>query len=95
MFYGNTFLGYVSIHEKNGNMVAATLDTDLMWNALQGYRVSAGFDISSIIGGASARFAGTFTSATSYRATQLLCFPNPGYVCLLPDGATVTGSKIW
>jgi hypothetical protein len=96
VIYANTLIGYLTIHENNGTILVGALESDYTWSALMGQRSGINFDVSSIAGGVAAHYVGAFPSSTTYHATQVSCVPvSPGYGCLLPNGANVSGYKIW
>jgi hypothetical protein len=88
-------IGYLTLQENSGVLVAVLLETDLTWNAFSGPRSGSHFAVSSLAGAGSisGQYSGTFTSGTTFQATQLSCVP--AFACLLPNGAVVTGNKIW
>jgi hypothetical protein len=90
----NTFIGWVSIQENNGTVIAIVHETDLTWNAFQGPRSGSNFNVTTILGSISAQYTGSFTSTTTYQATQIFCTPVTG-PCGLPNGTIVTGTKVW
>ena len=94
--FQNTLIGYVTIHENNGSLVVAVLETQLTWNAFSGLRSGSNFSVTSISGAGAiaAQYSGTFTSGTTYRATQISCVPLSEN-CALPNGAIITGDKIF
>jgi hypothetical protein len=94
IIFQNTLIGYMTAHENHETLIVGVLGTDLTWNALQGPRTGTNFTVSSIAVGISAQYSGTFTSDTTFEATQLSCVALTD-VCLLPDGATIRGDKIW
>ena len=94
MYYGNSFIGYNSIHQNGDQLIAIPLYTNnLSWEAVIGTLDSNAVTVNSIISDASYTIRVIFDSANSFTATQVAC--SPTYNCLLPNGAVLTGTKIW
>lgn len=90
-------LSYVSLHVKDGTIIAAELDPeDDIWHAFEGAVNGNVANVSSIYGTrGSFSYEVTFTS--QQRATIVLksCDPAPGFTCLAPVGTSVVAVKIF
>jgi hypothetical protein len=97
LIYGGQFVGYYSVHERDGTAVAVGLEgNNNTWEAYIGVRTGSSVTMSTIVGGVALQSVVTFTSDTTLTARQLSCVPTlPGWQCLLPNGATAQGHKIW
>ena len=96
MTYQGTVVGYVTVQENAGTVVAVWLANDnLSWVAYLGPRNGNTLDVSAILGGVTARVTGTFTSPSAFTGTQVFCVAAVDWNCLLPNGATILGARIW
>ncbi len=89
--------GYYSLHEKDGTLIAVSLpDNNSSWSAYMGPRNGNTVNMSTLVSGVNGQATVTFTSDSTLNATQVFCVPRlPGWYCLLPNGATVQGTKVW
>lgn len=89
--------GYVTLREQNGSMVAVINQTlpDLRWGAATGALNGSSVRLSTVIGTVNTTVDVTFTSPSTFQATQVSCTPDPGYYCIFQNGATFSGKKIW
>jgi hypothetical protein len=98
MHYGTTFIGYNSIHQ-NGNQIVAIplLNSEFHWEALLGTLNDNTVTVNTLLsrGLVSSSHSVVFSSLRSFTSTQNSCTPAPGYNCTFPDGAVITGTKIW
>lgn len=91
-------IGYISVHERNGIMIVIRLSESMrLWEAHMGPRNGNTFRIETIKSpGAITVTNITMTSDITFSATQESCRVTDFiYSCLLPDGYTFTGTKIW
>lgn len=95
--YQGSPIGYFSAHESTGTLVVALLPAERSyWEAFIGQRNDNAASLTTIVGDASAAISVTFTSATTFTATQISCVPKQsGARCLFPDGAVFQGNKIF
>lgn len=95
--YGGSLVFYESIHQNGSQIIAIQFDeSDVTWEALSGTLVGNSVAAQTFIGGLTANVNVTFTSSTTLTAVQTSCAPYwSGYRCLLPNGATLTGQKIF
>ncbi|MEX0740308.1 MAG: hypothetical protein WD071_13280 [Pseudohongiella sp.] len=90
-------LSYVSLHAKDGWIIAAELDPDDdSWIAFEGAVSGNVANVNSIYGTqATYSYELTFTSQESATIVLKSCNPNPGFVCLAPAGTSVQAVKIF
>ena len=89
-------IGYFSVHEKEGTIIAIRLeDNTVGWEAFSGELSGNTTRIKTLIGDIQAVLNVTFTPETTFSATQESCVPPLGDTCLLPDGFTFNGNKVW
>lgn len=95
-YLGNQ-IGYYSVHENNGMLVAISLRGDnTLWEAYLGQRIFNVVTVSTIVSGVNATFGVQFISDSNFTATQLSCVPRlAGWNCPFADGAVIQGVKIW
>ncbi len=87
-------LGYISVHENNGQIIIIRLQKDLgYWEALMGPRNGNTIRLESIVSSVNVVLNVTMTSDTTFTATQESCTPDT--TCILPDGFSFTGLKIF
>lgn len=87
-------LGYISLHENNGQIIVVRLEKDLgFWEASSGTLIGNTVRLNTIVSDVTSVIDVTLTSDTTYTATQVSCRPISN--CQLPDGYTFTGSKIF
>jgi hypothetical protein len=89
--------GFSTVNQ-NGNMIIVIgLDTeDGRWGASSGILEGNQSIISTIIsGGAQIISRVEFTSLTTATATLISCIPDPGFVCLAPNGFTFVINKVF
>lgn len=93
----NPDFGYVTFREQQGTMLAIMNQTlpDLLWSAATGSLNGSSVRVSTIIGDTDVTIDVTFTSPSTFQATQVSCTANPGYRCLFPNGSMFTGKKVW
>lgn len=87
-------LGYAYIRENQGQLVVVlnqTVSGNLIWGASQGTLNGSSARLRSIAGYVSTVVDLYFTSPNSFSAIQISCSGS----CLVPNGTTFTGSKIW
>ena len=96
MYYGGSFVLYESIHQNGDQIIAIALDPDLTWDAVSGILSGNTVSFSTLVGGVQSNGNVVFTSPSTMTVTQTSCYPVwQGYHCLLPNGAVVTGQKIF
>lgn len=87
-------LGFISLHENNGQVIAIRLEKDLgFWEAGMGPRNGTAIRLESIVSNVTSAYNVTMTSDTTFTAVLESC--TPVSECLLPDGYTFTGIKIF
>lgn len=95
--YLGTFVGYYSVHENNGTLVAISAKGDnTLWEAYAGQRIGNTASLSTIVSGVNASLTVQFLSDSAFVATQLSCVPTLAtWQCPFPNGAIIQGSRIW
>lgn len=89
--------GYLTVHENNGDVVIAQLDTDTEgWSALTGQRSENMLHVETAIGRVKSVIDVVITSETTFSATQVSCEPIlAGSSCGTPNGHIFSGTKVW
>lgn len=94
--YSGVPVAYYSIHQNGDTVVAVELGSSMTWGAGMGTLNGNTALCETIIGGVQVRASVTFTSPNTLTAIQESCTPVwANYYCLLPNGATVHGVKIF
>jgi len=89
-------IGYFSVHEKEGIIIAIRLENNTAgWEAFSGKLSGNTTRIETLISDVHAVLNVTFTSETTFSAIQESCVAPLGGTCLLPDGFTFNGNKVW
>ncbi len=93
----DTQVGYFSVHENNGIVVAIRLDDDRSsWDALSGERNGDTIRLETLISGVNVVVNVTLKSENTFTAVQESCAPaEKDSICLLPNGVAFEGNKIW
>lgn len=95
-YYHGVAIGYASVHQSGDQIIAISLDNDLTWEASAGTLVGNTIAVETIVSNVSAVLDVVFTSSTTLTMTQRSCVPiYAGYYCTFPNGAFVTGQKIF
>ena len=93
----NPNIGYAYLKENIGSVIVVlnqTIQDDLQWNAASGNLIGNAVRLYSLIGYNTTVTDVTFTSNTTFTATQVSCVAGKR-TCLFPNGTTFTGNKIW
>ena len=95
--YKNVDIGYLSIHENNGQMVLIVLQEEqLTWGASSGTRNGNRASLKTVVGNLQASTDTVFTSPVTLEITQTSCFSiKPGVICTLQNGEMITATKIF
>jgi len=95
-------VGYVSMHEKEGNLIAVVLDTeinddgDYTWEAYWGPLAGNKLTLTTLIANVAAEIVVTFESQTSLKWILNACTPVAADSdCDIPIGTEFSGQKIW
>ncbi|MCK5354417.1 MAG: hypothetical protein KAJ63_04815 [Methyloprofundus sp.] len=89
-------IGYFSVHEKQGTIIVARLSGEgQLWEAYSGTISGNTSTIKTLVSDVEAVLNVTWTSETTFSATQVSCVELMSGSCFLPDGFTFTGHKIW
>ena len=97
--YQNVNIGYLSIHENNGQIVLVVLQGELLtrgWGASLGTRNDNRVSLQTVLGVLNATTETVFTSPTTLEIMQTSCFSTtPGVICALQNGEIITATKIF
>ena len=95
--YQNIDIGYISIHENNGQIVLIFNQEDnLSWGASVGTLIDDRATVESVIGTVKGSLDVVFTSSSTLESTQTSCSSvTPGVACALSNGAVITATKIF
>ena len=88
-------IGYYSVHENGGMLLAVSLPDGSAWDAAVGTRNGSAVTLTWIVGNADGTASVVFPSATTLSATQTSCTPKVAGVRCLPNGSVVQGIKIF
>jgi hypothetical protein len=91
----SSHIGYVSVHERHGNIIIIRLSDGMgLWEAFIGPRNGQNFRVETIRSPSAHSVLNVImTTENTFSATQESC--QPSFSCLLPDGFTFTGTKVW
>lgn len=98
-------LGFFSLHERNGKVIITRMDNinynngrDFKWEAYYGRREGNRIHLDTIpldFVFVRSFITVTMTSDSTFEAVMDSCTSASGYYCLVPDGYSFSGRKVW